>query len=40
MTVPSHLDGSGRQQVLAVAQMIEIAWLLVDEALDWACPVD
>src|SRR5476651_492430 len=34
-----HLDGSGRKQVLAVVQMIEIAQLLVDEALNRECPV-
>ncbi|MGY1954650.1 MULTISPECIES: DUF6124 family protein [Pseudomonas] len=33
------MDGSGRKQVLAVVQMIEIAQLLVDEALNRACPV-
>ncbi|KRP70294.1 DUF3077 domain-containing protein [Pseudomonas paralactis] len=34
-----HLEGSGRKQVLAMAQMIEIAQLLVDEALNRECPV-
>ena len=34
-----HLDGSGRKQVLAVVQMIEIAQLLVNEALKRECPV-
>lgn len=34
-----HLDGSGRTQVLAVIQMIEIAQLLVDDALNQNCPV-
>lgn len=34
-----HLDGSGRKQVLAVVQMVEIARLLVDEALNRECPV-
>ena len=34
-----HLDGSGRKQVLAVVQMIEIAQLLVDEVLNRECPV-
>lgn len=34
-----HLDGSGRKQVLAVVQMIEIAQLLVDQALNRECPV-
>ncbi|WP_371857064.1 DUF6124 family protein [Pseudomonas sp. S10E 269] len=33
------MDGSGRKQVLAVVQMIEIAQLLVDEALNRVCPV-
>lgn len=32
-----HLDGSSRKQVLAVVQMIEIAQLLVDEALNREC---
>lgn len=35
-----HLDGSSRKQVLAVVQMMEIAQLLVDAALDHECPVD
>ncbi|NVZ20493.1 DUF3077 domain-containing protein [Pseudomonas costantinii] len=35
-----HLDGSGRKQVLAVVQMIEIAQLLVDAALDRECPAN
>ncbi|WP_371917696.1 DUF6124 family protein, partial [Pseudomonas gelidaquae] len=34
-----HLDGSGRKQVLAVVQMLEIAQLLVDQALNRECPV-
>lgn len=34
-----HLDGSGRKQVLAIVQMIEIAQLLVNEALNRECPV-
>ncbi|KTC23032.1 hypothetical protein AO391_12745 [Pseudomonas marginalis ICMP 9505] len=34
-----HLAGSGRKQVLAVVQMIEIAQLLVNEALNRECPV-
>ncbi|MBD8100119.1 DUF3077 domain-containing protein [Pseudomonas fluorescens] len=34
-----HLDGSGRKQVLAVVQMMEIAQLLVNEALNRECPV-
>ena len=34
-----HLDGSGRKQVLAVVQMIEIAHLLVNEALNRESPV-
>ncbi|MEO8488142.1 MULTISPECIES: DUF6124 family protein [unclassified Pseudomonas] len=34
-----HLGGSGRKQVLAVVQMIEIAQLLVNEALNRECPV-
>lgn len=34
-----HLDGSGRKQVLAVAQMIEITQLFVDQALNRECPV-
>ncbi|AUZ45615.1 DUF6124 family protein [Pseudomonas orientalis] len=34
-----HLDGSGRNQVLAVVQMMEIAQLLVNEALNRECPV-
>ncbi|QOQ72816.1 DUF3077 domain-containing protein [Pseudomonas poae] len=34
-----HLDGSSRKQVLAVVQMIEIAQLLVDQALSRECPV-
>ncbi|WP_416364084.1 DUF6124 family protein [Pseudomonas sp. NFX183] len=34
-----HLEGTGRKQVLAVVQMIEIAQLLVDQALNRECPV-
>ncbi len=34
-----HLEGTGRKQVLAVVQMIEIARLLVDQALNRECPV-
>ncbi|MFL1491632.1 DUF6124 family protein [Pseudomonas antarctica] len=34
-----HLDGDGRKQVLAVVQMIEIAQLLVDQALKRECPI-
>ena len=34
-----HLDGSGRKQVLAMVQMIEIAQLLVNDALNRECPV-
>ncbi|KMT57173.1 DUF6124 family protein [Pseudomonas fildesensis] len=34
-----HLDGQNRKHVLAVVQMIEIAQLLVDEALNRECPV-
>ena len=34
-----HLDGSSRKQVLAMVQMIEIAQLLVDQALSRECPV-
>ncbi|AZF47076.1 hypothetical protein C4J85_1655 [Pseudomonas sp. R4-34-07] len=34
-----RLDGSGRKQVLAVVQMMEIAQLLVNEALNRECPV-
>lgn len=34
-----HLEGSGRKQVRAVVQMVEIARLLVDEALNRECPV-
>lgn len=34
-----HLDGSSRKQVLAVVQMVEIARLLVDQALNRECPV-
>jgi hypothetical protein len=33
-----HLDGHNRRHVLAVVQMIEIAQLLVDEALNRECP--
>jgi hypothetical protein len=33
------LDGSSRKQVLAVVQMVEIAQLLVDQALNRECPV-
>ena len=33
-----HLDGQSRKQVLAVVQMIELAKLLVDEALNQECP--
>ncbi|MGN7439638.1 DUF6124 family protein [Pseudomonas lactis] len=33
-----QLDGHARKQVLAVVQMIEIAQLLVDEALNRECP--
>ena len=33
-----HLDGTGRKQVLAVVQMMEIAHLLVDETLNRQCP--
>ncbi|KTC62578.1 hypothetical protein AO262_12040 [Pseudomonas fluorescens ABAC62] len=33
-----HLDGPNRKHVLAVVQMIEIAQLLVDEALNRECP--
>ncbi|MBV4512805.1 DUF3077 domain-containing protein [Pseudomonas sp. SWRI22] len=34
-----QLDGQRRKHVLAVVQMIEIAQLLVDEALNRECPV-
>jgi hypothetical protein len=34
-----HLDGSSRKQVLAVVQMVEIAQLLVNAALDQEYPV-
>ena len=34
-----RLDGQSRKHVLAVVQMIEIAQLLVDEALNRECPV-
>ena len=34
-----HLDGSSRKQVLAEVQMVEIAQLLVDQALNRECPV-
>ncbi|MBC3303906.1 DUF3077 domain-containing protein [Pseudomonas sp. SWRI18] len=34
-----RLDRQSRKQVLAVVQMIEIAQLLVDEALNRECPV-
>jgi hypothetical protein len=34
-----HLDGSSRKQLLAVVQMVEIAQLLVDAALERECPV-
>ncbi|KRP43606.1 hypothetical protein SAMN04490190_0205 [Pseudomonas libanensis] len=34
-----QLDGQSRKHVLAVVQMIEIAQLLVDEALNRECPV-
>ena len=34
-----QLDGHPRKQVLAVVQMIEIAQLLVDQALNRECPV-
>ncbi|WP_411379314.1 DUF6124 family protein [Pseudomonas sp. MPB26] len=34
-----QLEGSGRKHVLAVVQMVEIARLLVDEALNRECPV-
>ncbi len=34
-----HLDGTGRKRVLAVVQMMEIAQLLVDQALEQECPV-
>lgn len=34
-----HLDGPSRKKVLAVVQMVEIAQLLVDEALNRECPV-
>nr|WP_256348077.1 DUF6124 family protein [Pseudomonas yamanorum] len=34
-----HLDGASRKQVLAVAQWVEMAQLLVDEALNRECPV-
>ena len=33
-----QLDGQSRKHVLAVVQMIEIAQLLVDEALNRECP--
>ncbi|MFN3356731.1 MAG: DUF6124 family protein [Pseudomonas sp.] len=33
-----HLEGVSRKRVLAVVQMVEIAQLLVDEALERACP--
>ena len=33
-----QLDGHPRKQVLAVVQMIEIAQLLVNEALNRECP--
>ncbi len=34
-----RVEGSSRKQVLAVVQMIEIAQLLVNEALNRECPV-
>ncbi len=34
-----HMDGANRKHVLAVVQMIEIAKLLVDDALNRECPV-
>ncbi|MEX5595002.1 DUF6124 family protein [Pseudomonas orientalis] len=34
-----HVDGANRKHVLAVVQMIEIAKLLVDDALNRECPV-
>ncbi|WP_221928145.1 DUF6124 family protein [Pseudomonas simiae] len=34
-----HLDGPSLKKVLAVVQMVEIAQLLVDEALNRECPV-
>ncbi|EJF73519.1 DUF6124 family protein [Pseudomonas sp. SDT2931_S440] len=34
-----HLDGASRKQVLAVVQLVEMAQLLVDEALNRECPV-
>nr|WP_199772689.1 DUF3077 domain-containing protein [Pseudomonas fluorescens] len=34
-----HVDGASRKHVLAVVQMIEIAKLLVDDALNRECPV-
>jgi hypothetical protein len=34
-----HLDGASRKRVLAVVQMVEIAQLLVDQALERECPV-
>ncbi|WP_455824288.1 DUF6124 family protein [Pseudomonas graminis] len=33
-----RVEGSSRKQVLAVVQMIEIAQLLVDQALNQECP--
>lgn len=34
-----HLDRQSRNKVLAVVQMVEIAQLLVEEALNRECPV-
>jgi len=34
-----HLDDSSRKQVLAVVQLVEMAQLLVDAALNRECPV-
>ncbi|AZE95418.1 hypothetical protein C4J96_3308 [Pseudomonas orientalis] len=34
-----QVDGASRKHVLAVVQMIEIAKLLVDDALNRECPV-
>nr|WP_181195565.1 hypothetical protein [Pseudomonas simiae] len=34
-----HLDGPSLKKVLAVVQMVEIAQLLVNEALNRECPV-
>ncbi|MEG8235400.1 DUF6124 family protein [Pseudomonas orientalis] len=34
-----QLDGASRKHLLAVVQMVEIAKLLVDDALNRECPV-